>query len=145
MLTFEQPLGMSRNLGGIVAVAFFCACFLMVPRPALAQSAQIIYDDALENGWQIDPWDSVTINTGNTSPVHSGSDSISVSASNYGALYLAHAAFNTSAYSNLTFWINGGTGGGQLLQAQALVNGNEQTAVLLSALPANSWQQISLS
>ncbi|HTA30296.1 MAG TPA: hypothetical protein VK731_07410, partial [Candidatus Cybelea sp.] len=112
---------------------------------ALAQSDQIVYDDALENGWQIYPWGGVTNNVANTSPVHSGTYSISVNATNYGALYLAHAAFNTAAYSNLTFWINGGANGGQHLQIQATVNGNEQTAVLLNALPSNSWQQITTS
>ena len=39
----------------------------------------IIYDDALENGWE--NWGWATLNYTNTSPVHSGSDSISVTIS----------------------------------------------------------------
>ena len=41
-----------------------------------ARADQIIYDDALENGWV--NWGWATLNYANTSPVHSGSDSISV-------------------------------------------------------------------
>src|SRR5580704_7886428 len=91
---------------------------LAVATVALSQN-QIIYDDALENGWQQWDWTGTTVNLANTSPVHSGSHSLSVTFSNanYGALYLeAGASFNTSAYTNLTFWINGGATGGQLLQ-----------------------------
>src|ERR1700722_4768601 len=138
---------MSRTRSPLHAVAFGFICFLLAAGPAFAQSAQIIYGDALENGWQSYPWTNVTVNLANPSPVHSGSDSISISvnASTYGALYLAHSAFNTGAYSNLTFWVNGGASGGQLLQVQATVGGNAQTVVLLSPLPANTWQQISVS
>ena len=137
---------MRLNHGLVPAVGFVCACFLAVASAVRAQSDQIIYDDSLENGWQQYPWTGVTVNLANTSPVHSGSDSISVNATNYGALYLAPgAAFNTSAYPNLTFWINGGASGGQHLQVQATINGNAQTAVLLSALPANTWQQITVN
>ncbi len=37
---------------------------------------QTIYDDELESGWQ--NWGWATLNYANTAPVHSGSDSISV-------------------------------------------------------------------
>ena len=60
--------------------------------PALAD--QIIYDDALVNGWQDYGW--ATLNYANTSPVHSGTYSISVTAGAYEALYLHHAPFATS-------------------------------------------------
>ena len=82
-----------------------------------ARADQIIYDDALENGWG--NWSWATVNLANTSPVHSGSDSISVTASNtptsWQALYLEVSAMNTSGFTNLTFWINGGTGGQAVL------------------------------
>ncbi|MBM3858533.1 MAG: alpha-L-arabinofuranosidase [Verrucomicrobia bacterium] len=107
--------------------------------PAFAD--QTIYDDALVNSWQDYGW--ATLNYTNSSPVHSGTHSISVTAGAYEALYLHHAAFATSGYSNLTFWIHGGTSGGQLLQVQALLNGSAQPATNLPPL-TTSWQQIVL-
>jgi len=65
--------------------------------PVLAQNSQVIYDDALENGWVSYGW--ATLNFSNTSPVYSGAYSISVDAVDYGALYLHHDAFNTGAYA----------------------------------------------
>ena len=103
---------------------------------------QIVYDDALENGWQ--NWSWATVNFATSSPVHSGSDSISVSSTNYQALYLHHTAMNGSLFTNLTFWINGGSGG-QIVQVQATINGTAQSAVGLAPLPVNSWRQETIS
>ncbi len=111
-----------------------------------ARADQIIYDDALENGWQ--NWSWATVNLANTSPVHSGSYSISVTAnntpSNWQALYLDVSAMNTSSFTNLTFWINGGTGG-QAVQVQGILGSTAQTPVQIGPLLANSWQQVTLS
>ncbi|MGO9605638.1 MAG: alpha-L-arabinofuranosidase [Candidatus Binataceae bacterium] len=67
-----------------------------------------------------------------------------MSAGPYQALYLHHDAFDSSLYGSLVFWINGGSTGGQLLQVQAELSGNAQTAVTLPALAANSWQQVTI-
>jgi hypothetical protein len=108
----------------------------------LAQVGQGIYADSLLNGWQ--NWGWATLDYNNTSPVHSGAKSISVSATAGQAIYLHHDAFDTSSYASLTFWIHGGSSGGQRLQVQALLNGAAQSATLLPALPASTWQQITL-
>ena len=93
-----------------------------------ARADQVIYDDALENGWV--NWSWATVNLANTSPVHSGFGLISVTASNtasnWQALYLSVSAMNTSGFSNLTFWINGGTGG-QAVLVQGILGGTAQT------------------
>lgn len=106
-----------------------------------------IYDDALENGWQNYGW--ATLNYANTSPVHSGSDSISVTdpGASYEALYIAHSAFNPSLYQSLTFWIYPTAAGTNQLQVQAILNGAAQAAIPLSftAAQVNSWQQITLT
>ncbi len=112
-----------------------------------ARADQIVYDDALENGWA--NWSWATVNLANTSPVHSGSDSISVTASNtptnWQALYLSVSAMNTGGFTNLTFWINGGTGG-QAVLVQGILGGTAQTpGVQIGLLPTNSWRQITLS
>src|SRR6266496_3434411 len=87
----------------------------------LAQADQAIYSDSLQNGW-VD-WSWATVNIGNSSPVHAGASSISVSSTNWEALYLHHAAFDGSIYTNITFWVNGGSTGGQSVQVQATRGG----------------------
>lgn len=120
-----------------VLLCCFAAAFKLT-----AQTNQIIYDDSLENGWM--NWSWATVNLANTSPVHSGSHSISVTASNWSALYLDVADMDVSQVTNLTFWINGGLGGQSVL-VQAILGTTAQTGVLLPPLPTNSWEQINLS
>ena len=129
---FLERLTGRRELCRLLAVAFM---FQLAGR-----ADQIIYDDALENGWQ--NWGWTLINYSNTAPVHSGSDSISVTITNANqAIYIAHAAFDSSLYTNLTFWINGGPTGGQQLLVQGHANGNPQASTNLPALATNTWQQ----
>ena len=110
----------------------------------LPAGSQSIYDDALENGWQNYGW--ATLNYANTSPVHGSSGtSIRVDAGAYQALYLHHDSFDATPYASLTFWIHGGTVGGQTLQLQAHVNGNALPAVVIPTPQANTWQQVTLS
>ena len=118
-------------------------CAIALAPSALAQSDQQVYSDSLLNGWQ--NWSWATVNLANGSPVHSGAQSASVTADAWEAIYLHHDALDTSSYTDLTFWIHGGASGGQLLHVQALLNGSAQPAVTLAALPANTWQKISLS
>jgi len=107
----------------------------------VVRADQIVYDNALENGWQ--NWGWALINYNNTSPVHSGSKSISVTITNNSsqAIYIAHSAFDASLFTNLTFWINGGTTGGQQLKVQGHANGIALASTNLPALAANTWQQ----
>ena len=111
-----------------------------------ARADQIIYDDALENSWQ--DWSySTTVNFNYTGTyVHSVAASISATITGgWGALSLWHSAQDSSAYTNLTFWINGGASGGQRLQIYAEVTGTTETAISLPTLAANTWQQMSFS
>jgi hypothetical protein len=107
----------------------------------VARADQAVFTDSLQNGWVNYSW--ATVNFAATSPVHSGADSISVSSAGYQALYLHHTAQNGAVYSGISFWINGGSTGGQSVRVQATRNGDAQTniVVLLSPLPANSWRQ----
>src|SRR5271169_2195144 len=75
-----------------------------------AQTNQAIYTDSLQNAWANWSWSSV-LNFNNGSPVHSGSASIAVTITNnyvtnyWGAIYLHHTAFDSTPYTNITFWI----------------------------------------
>lgn len=109
-----------------------------------AQSNQPIYTDALQNGWQDWSW-SATRDFNAASPTHSGSRSISVSLTAWGALSLHHADMDSSAYTNLTFWIHGGPTGGQRLRIYAELGSAAQPGVSLPVLTANAWQQFTIS
>jgi hypothetical protein len=107
---------------------------------AIAQAPLAIYTDNLVNGFQ--DWSWAPHNLFNTLPVHSGADSISVNATNWQAISFHHADFDTSPYTNFTFWAHGGTNGGQLLQVYAELSGVGQSACQIpGSLTANSWQQ----
>ena len=113
------------------------------PGPGIAQANLPIYTDNLVNGFQ--NWSWATVNLQNSSPLHSGSYSISVTDNgNSQALYLEHPDFNTSPYTSLSFWINGGSAGGQQLQVWGYLDGTNQVAYPLGALQANTWQQITI-
>src|ERR1039458_2506179 len=114
-----------------------------------ARADQIVYDDALENGWQ--NWGWATLNYANTSPVHSGGDSISVTIQNgWDGIQIYHPDMDSSPYASVSFWLNGGASGGQRLQVYGLldVGGNAITAqsgrYLLGTLAANTWQQFTV-
>ncbi|MBL9174775.1 MAG: hypothetical protein JNL10_14655 [Verrucomicrobiales bacterium] len=129
-----------RNSFRSLAAGFLIALTLT---PVLrAQSDQTIYADGLAPGW--DNWSWAAVNFAATAPVHSGSKSASITTDGWEALYLHHAAFNTTGYTDLRFWIHGGATGGQLLQVQATLGGAQQAPVTLPALAANTWQQVTL-
>ena len=123
--------------------ALFLVAVVSLRSPA--QTDHHIYTDSLQNGWQ--DWGWATINYNNTSPVHSGSASISVTIVNNTsqAIFIHHTAMDTTPYTNLTFWLHGGASGGQQLKVQALSNDVAQVAVNLPALTANTWQPFSIS
>ena len=111
-----------------------------------ARADQVVYDDALENGWQDWSWNATrNFNYGGT-VVHSGAKSISVTITNaWGALSLWHSAQDSSVFTNLTFWINGGPSGGQQLEIYAELTGVTEPAINLPTLTPNTWQQVTFS
>jgi alpha-N-arabinofuranosidase len=118
----------------------------------MAQANLPIYTENLVNGFQ--NWSWISNNFANTSPVHSGTFSISATPTNdWEALSFEQpiynsyqGGFNNTLYSAFVFWANGGSTGGQLLQvtAQYGVAGASGPTVSLAALPANSWQQFTI-
>jgi hypothetical protein len=113
---------------------------------ARAQTNAVIYSSSLQNNWQ--NWSWATVNTSSTSPVLTGySDSISVSCSAYSALYLEHADFDSTLFTNLTFWLNGGSTGGQTLTIEATLAGMASGSnVVIGPLASGStWHQFTVS
>jgi hypothetical protein len=132
-------------------LAVFCQRILLVAAilfgtESRLRADQSVYDDALENGWQNWSWSSTVNFTNPGSYVHSGTDSIGVTlTSGWGALSLWHSAQDSGAFTNLTFWINGGASGGQQLQIYAEVTGAVGPSINLPTLTANTWQQLTYS
>ncbi len=110
--------------------------------PGVAQAGLPIYTDNLVNGFQ--NWSWATVNLENSSPVHSGSYSISVTDGGNQALWLQRSDFNTGPYASLSFWVNGGSTGGQRVQVWGYLDGAGQVAYPLGTLPTNAWQQVTI-
>ena len=108
---------------------------------AVAQD-MAIYTDSLLTGWSDGSY-LITLNYANTSPVHSGSDSISATiTSAWGAIQLNHSSMTDTGFSNISFWINGGASGGQHLQVYGVLStGIQSPRYYLSAPQAGVWQQ----
>jgi hypothetical protein len=87
------------------------------PNAAPTAADLLIYDDALQNGFN--DWGWAPHSLANASPVYSGTNSISISfAGNYDGLWLVKdpgPAINLSNYGDLRFAIHGGSAGGQQL------------------------------
>ncbi len=113
-------------------------------QPLLAQD-MVIYDDARQNSWEAWGW-ATTINYANPSPVNAGTFSISVTGSNYEALYLHHPAFNPSAYQSLKFWIRPTTSGTKQVQVVGMLNNAAAITYGLSftAGQVGQWQQVTI-
>ena len=103
-----------------------------------------IYADSLQNGFQDYSSGWSTVNYLNTSPVYAGSDSISVTAGQWTALWIYHDPFSTTPYASLSFWINGGLSGASGVQVVGVVGNTEQAAYNLPALAANTWLQFNV-
>jgi hypothetical protein len=111
--------------------------------PGFAQDGLSLYTDNLVNGFQ--NWSWANLNLLSAAPVHSGSYAIAVTDGGNQALAFNRPQFNSSPYANLTFWVNGGSSGGQLLQVKGLLDYNALAGVNISALLANNtWQQVTI-
>jgi hypothetical protein len=122
---------------------WFVLSALLAALQFAARADQAIYTDSLQDDWV--NWSWATVNLANSTPVHSGSDSISVTTSNYSALYLHVSPMDSSLFTNFIFWIDGGPNGGQSVVFQATLDGVAPTNyVALSPLPANSWRQVTV-
>jgi hypothetical protein len=126
-----------RNVAAAIGLLLLFAVL-----PAFAQTNQPIYTDSLQNGWQ--NWSWATVNFANTSPVHSGSDSISVDCTYYGGFYLHQTPFNSTPYSNITFWIYIMTPTTPVLNVQGTLNGTAQAVYQIPQVPSNTWTLISV-
>src|ERR1700722_2758283 len=138
-----------RNFQALIAI------IVAITAGASAQTGLPIFTDLPVNGFTVHG--SAKYNLTNTSPVHSGVHSISVLARpNQMISFSTDNHFNTyrgglddSLYSALTFWVNGGTSGGQVLQIYGEFGANHGAGpiIALTGLPVpkllpNTWTQL---
>ena len=112
------------------------------PAPPTPQPSQVVYDDALQNGW-------TNASTGGTSvvstnPVYRGSTAISVPAGSGKGVTLTCSSRSLQGVAALTFWIHGGTVAPPPLQI-----GISRGGIALEAVPINvpatiGWQRVIL-
>ncbi|HAO78967.1 MAG TPA: alpha-L-arabinofuranosidase [Verrucomicrobia subdivision 3 bacterium] len=107
-----------------------------------AQTNFSLYSDQLNNGFQ--NWSWGANNFSSTSPVHSGADAISFNGATWEAISFWHQDFNPAPYAYLTFWANGDSTGGQILQVYLQFGASNGPSYQLSPLPTNSWKQFNL-
>ena len=114
------------------------------PSVGIAQSGLPIYTDHIVNGFQNYSW--AAVNLQNTSPAYPGSTyDISVTDGGWQALAFQCQEINSTPYSSVTFWVNGGSSGGQHIQVFGLLDWTNQGGYPITAgLPANSWRQITV-
>ena len=105
----------------------------------------VLYDDALQNGWENYSWATADFNA--TTPAR-GTRSIRVDAQPYQALYFHHAAIDVSAYEAFSFWLHLGATSfspASVVAQVVLENGTEGPTVPLTTqdFPPDtaSWKQ----
>jgi alpha-L-arabinofuranosidase len=126
-----------RSLAG----AIFGAAFLCAGTGALAQADRPVYTENFVNNFS-DGGSSTSYTVTNQSPVHAGGYSISATINASGGyLSFSHGGFDSSPYATISFWINGGTSGGQSLKIVGTLSSGTQSSYALPALMTNVWQQ----
>lgn len=117
----------------------------VIPAPPL-DHGMAMYDDVFAEGWQ--NWSWATIDSANTSPVSTGVSSLAVRAGPFTALAFHHAAMDARMFRSVTFWLNPGTRGGQVLTLRALVSGviiePGFTLPPLTVDPNNAWTKVTV-
>jgi hypothetical protein len=121
---------------------------------AFASNDMLIFSDftnriygnlVFNNGWHEYGWGPRFVTN---NPVHSGTLSYCLAPDGgWQAISLIQDDLDTSLYTNLTFWINGGSSGGQSVVVKGMLGGIDQPSVgigINGKLPTNSWLQVSL-
>ena len=109
---------------------------------AHASDDMLMYSDRFNNGWG-DNWSWMPRYATN-SPVHSGSNAMAcVPGGNWQAWWLkSGTSVDTTIYTNVSFWLNGGATGGQSISVSGELDGSGLPGVSVT-VPTNSWKRFS--
>jgi len=129
----------------MMRLAALAALSLATLSPVMAAAAQpaVIYDDAYEGGWQDWSW-AVTHPVADAAHIHSGAAALGVKADPWGALtFSRNDPFDSTGYTTLSFWINGGPAHDQSLIV--LVNGGTEGRPAFTIPPlTDGWTHIEI-
>lgn len=136
---------------GRVSVSVGCLLAVLVLSTPVAQAQTLIlYDDAVQNGFQnySYPFADIPgrINFDHTTTVHSGAKAIAFIGNNYNAVALARPDaqpdLTTAAYPILRFWLHGGAAGGQNLAVNLEVGVTFIASKPIAAPAGGVWQEV---
>ncbi len=116
--------------------------FLALPQALLAADLTI-YGDALDAGWENWSW-STTVNFASTAQVHGGTRSTALTMTGAWAGFYLHSGtpLPASGYTELRFWIHGGSGG-QVLRLALLNESQNEAPNSVTVTPqAGQWTQV---
>ena len=126
------------------ALALGLALLLAAAPAALRAEALVVYDDALQNGF--DDWSWAVHSLAETGTVHAGSRAISFEPDDWEGLYLHRdAGIDLASYEAAEFWIHGGAAGGQAVRFVLLIGGQAAGSAPVDdftpggAIPAGEW------
>jgi hypothetical protein len=109
-------------------------------------STHVVYDDELSG---FDDWSwSKSYSLTQTSTKHSGSRAISFTPKNWEAVYFYYPTTGDMAdYQSISFWIHGGTKGGQSIRFGMVSNGNEVLGynIPTTKVKAGAWTKVSIT
>jgi hypothetical protein len=108
----------------------------------LANDDQLIYSQMLNNGWQ--DWGWVPHYATNNPSFNGANSMVFAASSNWQAWHLNHDSFDTTLYTSLTLWLNGGSTGGQTVGVQAEAGSTWGNQIQVKA-PTNGWKQFTFT
>ena len=135
----------SKRVGCICVVSHVLGVMLFLfALAAQASDDMLIYSDRFNNGWG-DNWSWMPRYTTNN-PVYTGSNAMAcVPSGQWQAWWLkSGTSVDTTIYTNVSFWLNGGATGGQSISVSGELDGSGLPGVSVTA-PTNSWKQVTIS
>lgn len=133
----------------IIRCSLALSFLLLIVGNARAQSDVTIYGDGLGQGWA--DWSWCSRDLASTDTLHSGTHSAKLTyTAGFQGFYLRHAGFDSSGYTNLVFWINGGSLDDRAMFVVAHVNDQPQLNVRLDKyieggfVAANTWLKVTI-
>src|ERR1017187_7136416 len=125
----------SLPLGSMLLMSTLAAC---------ASDDMLIFSGRFNNGWG-DNWSWMPRYPTNN-PVYTRSNSMAlVPSGQWQAWWLKSGAnLDTTIYTSVSFWLNGGATGGQSISVSGELDGSGLGSVSVTA-PANSWKLVTIS
>ena len=140
-----------KNLSPGRFLALGSLALFALASPVLASDDMLIYSGYTNvvygtmnynNGWQ--DWGWVPHYVTNNPNYNGTNCMVFAASSSWQAWHLEHDPIDTTLYTNLTLWLNGGTNGGQTVGVQAEAGSSWGNQIQVTA-PTNSWQQFTFS